>query len=254
MSTHFKIIIACRNVEKWLDCCLSSIEQQTYKNRQCILIDDASNDNTFSIANKHLNIQILRNTSRSLKIQNYKLVMDFIDIHNEDVLVFVDGDDWLSDVNVLDYLAKIYEQDIWITWGSFIEVDGKNPIVFGNYTNIPISKGPRPFPKGNNIRVGWRFSHLKTCKYFLWKNIKDESFRSVETHNYYEASIDCALMWPMLEMAGPEHSKYISRLLYVYNNNNPDSYMHRISNVQKQAFLELKRRKPYIRKTKKELL
>jgi len=254
-DTHFKVIVAGLNVEKWVDCCLQTLVKQKYKNWEGVFIDDCSTDSTMEITKKYESqIKITSNEKHSPKIITLQNAIRTLQPKNEDVLVFLDADDCLSDDGVLDYLNSIYSSDdIWVTWGSFIET--KNLTVFGDHSNVPISKGPRPCPKGKNIRIGWRFSHLKTMKYFLWKNIKESSFISNITGKYLEGADDCCFMFPAIEMARPNHIKYISRLMYIYNNSNPNSYMRVMKEKQKQAFYEVtKLRKKYPQKTKKELL
>lgn len=47
------VIIACKNTSKYFEQCLISIEDQTYKNIEIIVVDNFSNDGTFEIAKKH---------------------------------------------------------------------------------------------------------------------------------------------------------------------------------------------------------
>ena len=49
MNNHYKIIVPFYNVEKWIKICIRSIKKQSNKNFQCVLIDDASTDNTVSV-------------------------------------------------------------------------------------------------------------------------------------------------------------------------------------------------------------
>lgn len=49
----FSIIIPNYNNAKWLDCCLSSVLNQTYKNYELIFIDDMSTDNSLEVVNKY---------------------------------------------------------------------------------------------------------------------------------------------------------------------------------------------------------
>ena len=49
MKDGITVIIPCYNVEKYLDSCVQSIINQTYKNLEIILVDDCSTDNTWKI-------------------------------------------------------------------------------------------------------------------------------------------------------------------------------------------------------------
>lgn len=55
------IIIPIYNAEKWIETTISNIKEQTYKNYEIILVNDASNDNTKFIINKYKedNIKII---------------------------------------------------------------------------------------------------------------------------------------------------------------------------------------------------
>ena len=48
------VVIPCHNVEEYIEECIESIINQTYKNLQIILIDDGSKDSTFDIIKKWL--------------------------------------------------------------------------------------------------------------------------------------------------------------------------------------------------------
>lgn len=260
MNEHFKIIISCRNVEKWIGCCLKTLLGQHYKNWTGIIIDDYSTDSTCNIVNELIKgsdkITLHQNKQQLPKIWNYINAINIIHPSDEDILVFLDGDDWFPDADTLEYLSSVYEESqAWITWGSFTEVDGKNPIVFDDHTKYARARGSRPAPSNWKLREGgWRYSHLKSAKYFLWKNISDKSFREKESGAYFPAAIDLAFMIPMIEMAGSKHSKHITRIMYIYNNGNPQSYMYTMPKRQKESYHEILKRTPYSQKTKKELL
>ncbi len=68
-------------------------------------------------------------------------------------------------------------------------------------------------------------------------------------HNgdFYKFTWDRVIMYPMVEMAGPEHFRPISRINYVYNRENPLAVdkVHRSEQLRIEA--ELKRKKPYER-------
>lgn len=53
------VIIPVYNEEKYLNFCLSSILEQTYENKEIIVVDDGSNDKSFEIA-KQYNVKLLK--------------------------------------------------------------------------------------------------------------------------------------------------------------------------------------------------
>ena len=52
MDKLISVIVPVYNVEKFLDKCISSIVNQTYKNLEIILIDDGSTDESVQICDK----------------------------------------------------------------------------------------------------------------------------------------------------------------------------------------------------------
>ncbi len=249
MTQNFKIVSPIRNARPWVDRFVRSIRTQTYPNWQAIVIDDCSDDGTYErlleLTRDESRITLVRNTHRRLALANIVLGVNSICTSDEDVIVLLDGDDWLSDEAVLDYLNALYEEDeVWITWGSFALHPGGER-----------GTTARPLPWLYSIRKGhFIFSHLRTAKHFLWKNIKDEDLRYRETQDYYPSAWDNALMRPMLEMAGRRHSRFVSRILYVYNTENPANDQKVDPELQKRCRQEIYDRPPYRRMTKRELL
>ena len=52
MKNKFIVVVPLYNAEKWIGKCLRSLSLQTYKNYECVVIDDCSSDNSFNIAKK----------------------------------------------------------------------------------------------------------------------------------------------------------------------------------------------------------
>ena len=130
----------------------------------------------------------------------------------------MDGDDWLYDNQVLGKLNEVYDKEgCYLTYGEYVKLnDLKRGMVIPN--------GAHDFPTDvveNNLfrRYRWISSHLRTFKYGLWKRIKREDLLDAKG-NFYRMAWDLAFMIPMLEMCGSRH-KFISNILYVYNNDNP---------------------------------
>lgn len=213
-KTHFKIIVPFRNVEKYIKKCIFSIKFQSYKDFQCVLIDDASTDETVERVKTYI-----KNDDRFFLIENDKNVgalenifngINFSQPDNEDVIVNLDGDDWFSNADVLKLLSDYYQEDCWMTYGSHIEYpSGKK----SKFCTRPV---PTNIIKQNKFRESpWMTSALRTFKYHLWNKIDVQDLKN-DDGNFYESAWDLAYMFPMLEMAGNK-SKFVKEIVYVYN-------------------------------------
>ena len=72
------------------------------------------------------------------------------------------------------------------------------------------------------------------------QDLKDKS------GNFYQTAYDQALMLPLLEMSS-ERSKYIDKILHVYNRSNPLNVDKVKQQIQYQTSLEIRNKKPYVR-------
>ena len=66
----------------------------------------------------------------------------------------------------------------------------------------------------------FRFSHLRTWKSFLWKNIPIENFKETNGE-YFKSGADVAYTFPLLELAGEANYKFLPNVFYVYNGDSP---------------------------------
>lgn len=249
MNLHIKVIIPGYNCEKWIEKCLNSIKSQTYTNWQAIVIDDVSTDNTakkmIAIAKTDSRFLFIQNTKRVTALANIIKGIQKANCKDEDVITLVDGDDWLASPAALSIVAKAYEDPkVWLTYGTFKQVPGDR-----------VDTEARPTPPDYDPRHNpnlWR--HLRTFKYFLQKNLKDEDMRFSETGEYFPASYDVVMMRPMVEMATYKHVKYIDKVLYVYNRGNPlcDGNVNR--NLQARCGAEVYWGPPYAARTKEQLV
>lgn len=108
------IIIPVYNIEAYLDRCLESVVNQTYKNLEIILIDDGSTDNSGAICDKYkendVRIKVIHKENEGVsKARNVG-----IDIANGEFIGFVDSDDWLKEdtIEKLLFYIKKYSADI----------------------------------------------------------------------------------------------------------------------------------------------
>ena len=216
---HFKIIIPAYNVDKWISTNLMSILGQEYKDYEVVLIDDISTDKTLEVAERIVGedsrFMLRKNAEKCFALKNISRGIKFLEPADEDVIILVDGDDWLKDKSVLTKIKNVYEEkNCLVTYGSYMTYPhGQLPWNVSNYPQSVIEESSyRKDPQ-------WRASHLRTFKYGLWKNVKEEDLMNSEGE-YYKMGWDLAIMFPLLEMAGGRH-EYISDPLYVYNRMNP---------------------------------
>ena len=106
MSKLISVIINCYNQDKFLEKCLDSVINQTYKNLEIIIVDDGSTDNTLKISKKY---QKKDNRIKVISTPNYGLSKSRnigIDNSTGDYLYFVDSDD-IIEKDVIEYLYNI---------------------------------------------------------------------------------------------------------------------------------------------------
>ena len=96
MDDLISVIVPVYNVEEYLDRCIESIVNQTYKNLEILLIDDGSTDNSYNIcdkwAKKDNRIKVVHKENGGVSsARNVGL-----DVATGDYIGFVDSDDYIS--------------------------------------------------------------------------------------------------------------------------------------------------------------
>lgn len=124
----------------------------------------------------------------------------------DDIVIQLDGDDWLAHPRVLETVARLYEDpNVWLTYGSFQLADGSYSRLNGPYT---------PYEDVRTAR--WRCSHLKTFRAGLFQCINPQDLR-LPDGSFTGRAVDHATMFPMVEMAGWDRTRWVKEALYVYN-------------------------------------
>jgi len=207
------ILTTTYNCENFVEKSLVSIMTQRFTDFKCYITDDLSTDNTVEIIKKTISgddrFVLIENKTKMYQPGNYDQVIRGLNISDDEICVEIDGDDWLPNSNVLSFINDVYkDENVWMTSGSFKYHDGRpgfaNPPK--NFTNIR--------------KQTFTLSHMRTWKSWLWKKIKEEDLKDNDG-NYWSVAGDLSFMYPMLEMSGEKHFKYISETLYIYNESNP---------------------------------
>lgn len=210
---------------------------------ELIYIDDNSPDDTglyvkeyvSQLVPDNMKVTIQINGTRKLALQN--LWESINKCNDEDIVLILDGDDGFANPRVLKFLDQVYSNpNIWITYGQYRELRSGN-LGF----NAPM---PYEIVVNNNFRQhGTLPTHLRTFKAGLAKKIKVQDL--MKDGQYFPMTYDMALMIPMMEMASKGHFRFISEILYTYNDNNPISD-HRVNKtLQREIDLYIRSLPPY---------
>jgi len=241
-ENFFVFVIPSYNNAQWYEKNLNSVINQTYINYKIIYINDCSSDNTGMLVEKFIKeknlehkITLINNKERKGALENiYNAIHS---CRTTDIVICLDGDDWLANNNVLALLNNVYShKTIWLTYGQYI-VYPQNYL--GGCRDIPVEV----FQKNEVRKYDWVTSHLRTFYAGLFHQIKKEDL--LYENKFYSMAWDAALMFPMLEMAGPKHIKFISDVLYVYNTQTPLNDNKIDKELQGRLFVQIKSKAPY---------
>lgn len=208
------VVTTLYNSENYISTCIETIKKQSFSNFRCYITDDLSTDSSVDRAKKTINgdnrFVIISNKKKLYQPGNYDNVIRYnSEIQDYDIIVEVDGDDWLPDANVFNRIYEVYmDPNVWVANGSFKYHHG--------FPGFSIKQSDF-----ENLRTS-RFtaSHIRTWRAFLWRKILVEDLKDSDGE-YWKISGDLSFMFPMLEMSGEEHYRFMPEVNYVYNESNP---------------------------------
>jgi glycosyltransferase involved in cell wall biosynthesis len=208
------IVTTLYNAENYVERCLGSLMSQKFIDFKCYITDDLSTDKSVDIVKKTIlgddRFILIENKEKMYQPGNYDQVIRFNEnIDDNEIIVEVDGDDWLPDPYTLTRINDVYsDQNVWVANGSFRYHDGRPGF----------SSAQRDLHNLRNVR--FTASHIRTWRAFLWRKIKQEDLKD-ENGQYWKVTGDLSFMYPMLEMSGEEHYRFMPEINYVYNESNP---------------------------------
>jgi glycosyltransferase involved in cell wall biosynthesis len=218
----FVVVIASYNNEAVCHKNLRSVIEQEYTAYRVIYIDDCSTDRTYErveqfIKDHHCEdkFTLIRNEKRLGAMENFYRAIH--SCKDEEIVAVLDGDDWFSNERVLAILNGYYAKPkVWMTYGSYV--------YYPTYHKGECSKRiPEKVWDGKGIRhhsqKGVITSHLKTFYAALFKKIRLEDVTL--KGEFLSSTWDMAAMFPMLEMCGKRHARFVPEVLYVNNRSNP---------------------------------
>ena len=219
------IIVPIYNVEKYLRQCLDSIQDQSYQNFECLLINDGSPDNSADICKEYVSkdprFRYIEkenggvSSARNLGIEHSK----------GEYITFIDSDDWVDS----DYLEVLYTALI----------DENADISVSTYKRFHMADNcwyVHSFQRGYEKRV---FTNQELIDEFIDLDTFDYSYRYVCGKLVRKCLLD-KIAFNEMTTLGEDMEFWLK--LYLISNKvvfvNRDSYIYRLDNVDRHFGLE----------------
>ena len=227
MESLISVIVPIYKVEKYLDRCVRSIVNQTYKNLEIILVDDGSPDNCPRMCDEWAEIDTrikvihLENggagRARNIGLKSCK----------GQFVSFVDSDD-LLDISFYKTLIGFFDDNVDIVECEYITFEGSNHIFSNNQNN----------------------SVVLDAEQALGCHIKESMFKQVIWNKLYRKELIQEIEFPEGKLIDDEYWTYrvigearqlvhIFSVLYAYRQQ-PNSVMHKKYSFDRLQGLEAK--------------
>jgi glycosyltransferase involved in cell wall biosynthesis len=196
------ILIANFNNAKYLDECIQSIINQSYKNWEVIFVDDCSTDNSIDTISKYTQIplRIFKNEkNEGCGFSKHRCAMEA----QGELLAYLDADDAINETALEDLVYQFSDKTSMV-YSRFFICDE-------NLAKISVSPNQKAIPPGSNYldEGGFAISHLVMFKknaYVASGGIDPKYRRAVDQDLYYK-----------LEEVG--EIKFLDKALYLYRSN-----------------------------------
>lgn len=177
MNPLITVIVPIYNVEKYLNKCVESILNQTYKNLEIILVDDGSPDNCpemcDNLAKKDSRIKVIHKENGGLSsARNAGL-----DIMTGEYVIFIDSDDYFE-LNALEVLYNaVVDNNCDMAVGRYVMVYDNEPDKTEFTDKVYLytkSEYIRSFSIGlnNQLAVNMIISCCKLCKKNVFSDVR----------------------------------------------------------------------------------
>jgi len=242
MEELISIIVPVYKVEKYIDKCINSILNQTYKKLEIILVDDGSPDNSGKIcdsfAKQDNRIKVIHKENGGVSSARNK----GLEVASGQWITFVDSDDWIENdfCELLLNNAITYNADIVLCGYNRVTLSGVDKI---RNTNKIIEIDENEYLKNVlNPQTGFGFCHMKLYKHKCIKNIEFKEGLPVGEDALFNEQISKKI----------KKAIFLEKSLYNYRIND-DSVVRRFDKNYTKKYLEsMKITKEYIFENYKE--
>lgn len=219
------IIIPVYNTEKFLNKCLESVCKLNLKNKEIILVNDGSRDNSINIINKYKelypkNIILINQENKGLSFSRNKGIIK----SKGKYILFIDSDDFIESIETEKFLIKgiKYEADILI--GNSSDYYSDNKIVRDYFTE-------KIEPLKENKGIYFIEERIKDkCFYVgVWRNLYKKEFLLKNNLFFCRNLLYEDTLFIPIAFYKANKVIYTSEYFYNYRQNNEDSITHKKS-------------------------
>ncbi len=259
-SQHVRIhvVVPVHEAARWHDACLASLRSQRHTDWRAAVVVDPGGDETLEIARRHAadepRLSVVEAPFRRGPLRNRRAGWQHLDPPRDGVIVVLDGDDRWAHDDALGTLARTFaDPDVWLSYGSHAAFFGRGRRAERRFAGRRPLRRARadtaPYPaealaSGAIRRLGWRAGHPLAFRRFLVDSVREEDLRDAHGRVLTSAT-DAAIVYPMLEMAGPRHVRHLDEVLYVYNKANAGRLVDLVPGRQRRNLHRIERRAPY---------
>jgi glycosyltransferase involved in cell wall biosynthesis len=231
-DTLFVFLTPAYNCKLEIKKTLMSMISQSYDNWRAVFVDDVSTDGTgeyiTSLSKKfgyEKRITVARREEKYGEVRN--TIEELKYIAPNEVVVRLDGGDWLTENDTLYFLNEIYKKhDPAVCWTAHRWA----------YTNNNISNQMSLQPNMSVYQHPWVSSHLKTFRASALKKVDNKNFFD-DDGNWIMIACDQAVFLPMMHLAIKDKQPLVFLPLVCYHYSidleNPDLFTEDRSVKQK---------------------
>ncbi len=211
------VIIPNYNNEKYLDRCIQSVTNQSYKNIEIIIIDDGSTDRSLDIcrsySDKDKRITIFKNKNRGAAFsRNYGISKS-----NGEYIQFLDSDDYIS--------HDKFEHQV-----ELLRKRPPNTLVFCGYTNV---YGQKKAAVKNTINHDYKFPVQLIFE--MWQS---KEFIAIHSYLIPRVLINVAGLWNQ-KLTSNDDGEFMTRIILsssevIFDDSSQSFYVFKAGSLSKQ--------------------
>lgn len=168
------VIIPFYNEERFLEQCLESVVNQTYRNLQIIVVDDGSRDASPQMADawaqRDERIEVIHQSNKGLSGAR-NTGMEYV---RGELLAFLDSDDWMSPNHLEDLYKAMYDARADMASCALLHCfeDGTFKKITNGMKKPTVWSGKRAFCELIMDKILSNHVHNKLFKTSLWKEVR----------------------------------------------------------------------------------